>query len=75
MDYIKVEGKNQLYRDTYSNGIVNDDKTEYYNYINEYKNKISYDRRIKKLEGDVEEIKNNVLDLKNFLKEILNEPK
>lgn len=70
MTYIKVEGKNQLYRDTYSNGIVNDNKTEYYNYINEYKNKIKYENRIKDIENDIGQVKNDLNEIKELLRNL-----
>jgi len=62
---IKVEGYPNLYRDQNSGAIINCDSTAY----NQYLNSISK-QEIKKKELD--EIKNDITEIKNLLKELLN---
>lgn len=62
---IRVDGYSNLYRDENSGAIINCDSTAY----NQYLNSISK-QEIKKKELD--EIKNDITEIKNLLKELLN---
>jgi hypothetical protein len=71
MTYIKVANKENLYRDSYSNGIVNGDFNEYKNYVSEYKNKIENQKRLENLENDVKSLKDCVFEIKTMLNQII----
>ena len=58
MDYKKVEGHPGLIRDLESNAIVNNDTTAYQNYIKLREQKLKEQQRIENLENEVGEIKN-----------------
>jgi hypothetical protein len=72
MDYIKVKDKDHLVRDAYSNAIVNVDMDAYNAYIENYKQRYNESQRIQNLEGDVNEIKNNLSEIKNLLRSLVN---
>lgn len=75
MDYIKVKDKDHLYRDSISNGIVNTDIEEYQTYIQNYKKKFSESKRISDIEGDLNHMKNDIEEIKNLLRNFINESK
>ncbi len=62
---IKVEGHPNLYRDEFSGAIINCDKTAYNQYVN------SLSRKELK-QKELEDIKNDINEIKNILKQILN---
>jgi beta-lactamase class A len=62
---IKVEGYTNLYRDENSGAIINCDSTAY----NQYLNSISKQELKKK---ELDEIKNDIHEIKTLLKELLN---
>ena len=72
MDYIKVKDKDHLVRDAYSNAIVNVDMDAYNAYIENYRQRYNESQRIQNLEGDVNEIKNNLGEIKNLLISLAN---
>ena len=63
--YKKVEGHSDLVRDTQSGAIINNDTTAYQNYIALREQKLREKERIENLEQDVSE-------LKTLLKELIN---
>jgi hypothetical protein len=72
MEYIKVKDKNNLVRDTYSNGIVNTDYENYKKYIDSYKRKLEESKRIQNLESEIGEIKNDLNEIKFLLRNLSN---
>lgn len=70
MELIKVKDKNGLYRDPYSNGIVNTNETQYKNYIENYKKSYIEKQRIKNLENDINEVKNDLNEIKELLRNL-----
>ena len=70
MDYIKVKDKDHLIRECYSNGIVNTDIDSYNAYVQNYKNKYNDSRRIKDLEKNVDEIKSDLSEIKELLRNL-----
>jgi hypothetical protein len=72
MDYIKVKDKDHLVRDSYSNAIVNVDMNSYNAYVENYKQRYNETQRIKNLEGDVSEMKNNLNEIKDLLRSLVN---
>lgn len=73
MTFIRVKDKDYLIRDTNSNAIINTDIDSYHIYIENYKKKYSELQRIEKLEGDMNQIKNDLSDIKNLLRGLSNE--
>lgn len=67
MSYIKVKDKDNLFRDTNSNGIVNCDEESYNNYVQNYKRKLTESQKIESLDVRLNEIKNDIDDIKNLL--------
>jgi hypothetical protein len=67
MDYIKVKDKDNLYRDTLSNGIVNADEESYRNYVEAYKRQLNSVKKVDSLQNQIDEIKNDVSEIKNLL--------
>jgi hypothetical protein len=65
---IPVEGHKNLYRDPNSLAIINCDDTEYNNYIRNRQDKA----RQKK---EIEQLKNDVNEIKELLKDLINESK
>lgn len=70
MEYIKVKDKNNLVRDTYSNGIVNTDYENYKKYVDSYKKKIEESNRIQTLENEIGNIKNDLSEIKDLLRNL-----
>lgn len=70
MEFIKVKDKNGLYRDEYSNGIVNMNENEYKTYIENYKKSYNEKQKIKNLENDVNSIKNDLSEIKDLLRSL-----
>lgn len=72
MEYTKVKDKNHLYRDDYSNGIVNTDSEGYNNYIKEYMNRYNQIKKIQNLEDEVKSIHDDLQEIKNLLRSLAN---
>lgn len=70
MEYIKVKDKDNLVRDSFSNGIVNTDIQSYKDYIQKYKKIYNDSQRIKDLEKNVDEIKNDLSEIKDLLRNL-----
>ena len=71
MDYIKVKDKDNLVRDTYSNGIINTDYENYRKYVDSYNQKMSETQKIKDLQTEVSSIKEDLTEIKDLLKKFL----
>jgi hypothetical protein len=71
MDYIKVKDKDNLVRDTYSNGIINTDYENYKKYVDSYNQKMSETQKIKDLQTEVSSIKEDLTEIKDLLKKFL----
>lgn len=69
--FSEIEGNPNLVRDTYSNGIVNVDESGYRSYIENYKRTYNEMKKMKKMENEVLEIKNDLNEIKDLLKSIL----
>lgn len=73
MDYLKVDGHTHLKRDPQTNSIINDNMSEYNDYIKRKKLKSNEDQKIQKLEDDIATIKDDMNELKTLLRRIANE--
>jgi len=75
MKYAKVEGHVNLVRDQNTKAILNTNMNEYNNYIALRNSKQSEDSKIKELECDMNDIKNDLSEIKNLLWRLANESK
>jgi hypothetical protein len=74
MDYLKVEGHSNLIRDNKTKAILNLDMDEYNNYQRLKKIKEKEINRVKQLESDVSGMKNDLDEIKNLLRSLVNGP-
>lgn len=70
MEKIKVENHPNLYRDANTNMIINSDSSSYNSYISMKKNKENEKKRIEKLESDIGEVKNDLSEIKELLRNL-----
>ena len=70
-DYIKVKDSDALLRDQKSNAIVNDSKQEYEKYMLLKKQKEKETNRVENLESEVNDIKNDLGEIKSLLKSFI----
>ncbi len=68
--YIKVEAQDSLVRDVSSNAIVNNNKSEYENFLRMSEQKYKEKKEFEKLKTDVNSIKNDLDEIKIMLKSI-----
>lgn len=74
MRYSKVEGNKSLVRDEQTRAILNTNKTEYDNYITLRNIKKSEVDRMQQLESDVSNMKNDLDEIKDLLRSLVNKP-
>lgn len=71
MDYIKVKDHTNLVRDQKTQAILNIDMKEYNNYMKIKQIKDNESNRVKKLESDVSGMKDDLNDIKNLLRSLI----
>ena len=69
--YIKVESQDSLVRDMSSNAIVNNNKSEYENFLRISEQKYREKKEFEKLKNDVNSMKNDLDEIKTMLKSIV----
>tara|TARA_B100001109_G_scaffold160570_1_gene130725 strand:- start:147 stop:371 length:225 start_codon:yes stop_codon:yes gene_type:complete len=69
--YIKVEAQDSLVRDISSNAIVNNNKSEYENFLRISEQKYKEKKEFEKLKTDVNSMKNDLDEIKSMLKSIV----
>lgn len=67
-----MQGHANLVRDSQNNCIINTNMTEYEEYLARKKSKNNEISKIKKLESDVDSIKNDLDEIKILLRSLLN---
>lgn len=72
MDYLKVEGHPNLVRDEKTNAILNTDMNEYENYMKIKRLKDLERERMEHLENDMNNIKDDLQEIKNLLRNLSN---
>ena len=70
-EYIRVKDNNTLLRDQKSNAIVNDSKQAYEKYMLLKKQKEKETNRVENLESEVNDIKNDLGEIKSLLKSFI----
>ena len=73
MEYAKVEGHSHLLRDSKTNSIINTNMIEYQEYLNRRNVKEDENQKIQHLESDVDNIKNDLSEIKSLLRSLVNE--
>ena len=68
---MKVEAQDNLVRDMSSNAIVNNNKSEYENFLRVSEQKYKEKREFEKLKTDVSSMKNDLDEIKSMLKLIV----
>ena len=69
--FLKVEAQDNLVRDMSSNAIVNNNKSEYENFLRVSEQKYKEKKEFEKLKTDVNSIKNDLDEIKSMLKSIV----
>ena len=69
--YVKVESQDNLVRDMSSNAIVNNNKSEYENFLRISEQKYREKKEFEKLKTDVNSMKNDLDEIKSMLKSIV----
>ena len=69
--YVKVEAQDSLVRDMASNAIVNNNKSEYENFLRISEQKYKEKQEFEKLKTDVDTIKSDLDEIKSLLKSIV----
>ena len=72
MNYLKVEGQNDLIRDPNTNSIINVNMTEYQQYLTRRTIKNEENQKIDNLETDVNSIKSELDEIKQLLLGLVN---
>jgi len=70
-NYKKVEEQDSLVRDMSSNAIINNNKSEYENFLRISEQKYKEKQEFKKLKTDVDTIKGDLDEIKSLLKSIV----
>jgi hypothetical protein len=73
MNYLKVEGQNDLFRDPKTNSIINANMSEYQQYLSRRNVKNEEQKKINSLEHEVSSIKNDLDEIKMLLRGLINE--
>jgi len=73
MKKIKVKDEVNLFRDATTNAIVNTDMQAYNNYINSKKLKEQESKRIENIENELTDVKSDLSEIKNLLRKLVNE--
>ena len=66
-EYVKVKDSLSLVRDPRTNAIINTSKSEYDEYMKARKKNASKSERVEQLETDVNDIKNDLNEIKSLL--------
>ena len=72
MNYLKVEGYNELLRDPITNSIVNANMSEYQQYIARRNIKNEENQKVQSIEEDVASMKDDLDEIKFLLRSLLN---
>lgn len=73
MKRVKVKDEINLFRDVSTNAIVNTDMQAYNNYINSKKIKEQESKRIENIENELVDVKSDLNEIKNLLRKLANE--
>ena len=66
--FIKVEGHSSLVRDSYSNGIINTNVSEYQIYMNRVKSREKHGDQIRNAVKEINTLKTELREIKDLIK-------
>ena len=69
--FVNINGKSDLVRDLESGAIVNVSSTEYENYMNNRKRNLHLQQKINQQDAEIQEIRNDIKDIKQLLLKLL----
>jgi hypothetical protein len=72
MDFIKVKGHDHLIRDPKTNAIINNNMSEYQEYIMRKEAKNKENQKIQNLEKDLDSIRDDLDEIKFLLRNLTN---
>jgi hypothetical protein len=72
MNYLKVEGYTHLVRDQNTNSIVNTNMSEYQEYVSRRNAKSEENQKVQNLEKDLTNMKEDLDEIKNLLRSLVN---
>lgn len=72
MTKLQVEEFPNLYRDSNTRAVINNNKEEYENYLRSRDQKLKELNRVEKLESDMSDLKNDLSEIKSLLRNIAN---
>lgn len=72
MDYLQVEGHSHLKRDPRTNSIINTNMSEYQEYISKRNKKTEESQKVQNLETDIASMKDDIDEIKNLLRSLVN---
>lgn len=70
--YRKIKDNENYYRDLKTNAVVNFDYNAYDSYVNNYKRKLQDIKTINELSNEVSSLKEDINEIKNLLRNIVN---
>jgi oligoendopeptidase F len=73
MKYIKVKDNSDLVRDITTNSIINTNINEYQRYLSMKMDKDNENKKMKEFETDLNNIKNDITEIKFLLRSLINE--
>jgi hypothetical protein len=71
--FVQIEGKQGLVRDLNSGAILNTNQTEYENYLTKKKQVAEQKQQLIQQQDDIDNIKNELADIKDLLKTLIRE--
>ena len=74
-NYAKVEGHPNIIRDLRTNAIINTDIQGMQNYISSKNRRLNEKQKLEFLIDDVEKMKSSIEEIKQLLKDLVNEPR
>ena len=69
--FVKVEGHSSLVRDSYSNGIINTNVSEYQVYMNRVKSREKQGDQIRNAVKEINTLKTELREIKNLITELV----
>lgn len=67
MDYLKVDGNDNLVRDTSSKAIINTNVKEYYNYVEKRNMMLKQKQELEKQSQEINNLKKDMSEIKDML--------
>jgi len=75
MEFLKVQGHDDLVRDPQTNAIINTNKNEYDEYKMRKESRLKEKQKIEDIESEVSSMKNDLDEIKSLLRSLINENK